>query len=318
MTRRNWEAPRGRVRERVAGVFVTARNWRQPVAWLPEATIDGVDRLILPKLIESRSFQAIGFSRDGVSERGENAAWFQLVARTHRAGLRVYMKPGDGELTYLKDREAISAWAKACFAVEPEQQCDVVRLPWEAVVVPWVTANLCLPARFHTAELKNMSGLPWDAARERIVNSVTDRFSFVIEAIRRHAPQMTVDIECSDTAVVERLRQRHGNLGVMYMCYGFYPRVADYLDLYYAVARFQMGAERVVMETDCYYTERTATAGARLNTRPFEQLYPPHELELMAAKHRHMNNLPAEAAWAWGVNITYTEQKLKIVCAAVG
>jgi hypothetical protein len=314
MARHKWKVPRGHVKERVAGVYVGAHNWHDSGGW--PATVEAVAQQILPKIIESRKFQAVGLTRDGITERGENEGWYRLVAAAHRAGLRVYMKPGDGEITHLKNRDAITAWAKRCFEVSPENQCDVVRLPWEAVVVPWVTANLCLPAHFQTPELKNMTGLDWETARKRILDSMTDRFSFVIESIRRHAPRVTIDIECGDTAVFEQLLRRHENLGVQYMCYGYYPRVAEYLDLYYAVARFQLGAQRVVMETDCYYTQKTVTNGGLLKTQPFEPSYPQEELDLMVVKHRHMYHLPAEAAWAFGVNIAYTEKKLEAIFKA--
>lgn len=316
IARRQWKVPRGQVKERVAGIYVGARNWHDSGAW--PATVSAVEQQILPKLIETRKFQAVGLTRDGITERGENEGWYRLVAAAHKAGLRVYMKPGDGELTYLKNRDALTEWAKTNFDVSPEHQVDVVRLPWEAVVVPWVTANLCLPSRFLTPELKNMAGLDWDTARKRILDSMTDRFSFVIESIRRHAPKVTVDIECGDTAVFEQLLRRHENLGVQYMCYGFYPRITEYLDLYYAVARFQMAAKRVVLETDCYYTQKTVTNGGLLKTKPFEPSYPQEELDLLVAKHRHMYQLPAEAAWAFGVNIAYTEKKLDAVIQAAG
>jgi hypothetical protein len=314
MALHKWKVRRGQVKERVAGIYVGAHDWHDSGSW--PATVEAVEKQILPKIIESRKFQAVGLTRDGITERGENEGWFRLVAAAHRAGLRVYMKPGDGEITHFKNRDALTNWAKTCFDVGPEHQCDVIRLPWEAVVVPWVTANLCLPDRFLTPELKNLAGLDWETARKRILDSMTDRFSFVIESIRRHAPKVTIDIECGDTAVFEQLLRRHENLGVQYMCYGFYPRIAEYLDLYYAVARFQLGAKRVVMETDCYYTAKTVTNGGLLKTKPFEPSYPQEELALLVAKHRHMYQLPAEAAWAFGVNIAYTDEKLDAVFKA--
>lgn len=117
LERRQWTPQRGATRERVAGLFVTAAGWSHPVSWLPEASIDFVARRMLPRVIDSRCFSAVGLSRDGVTEKGENAAWFALVAQARRAGLRVYLKPGDGELTQIREREEIRTWAKACFDV---------------------------------------------------------------------------------------------------------------------------------------------------------------------------------------------------------
>ena len=316
--RNHWKPEPGSVKERVAGVYVTARDWNNPVSWLPEGRISYLENIFLPKQIESRSFQAVGFSRDGVTEKGENAGWLRLVEHTHRAGLRVYMKPGDGELTRLR-QDQFAGWAKACFDVPGEQRCDVVRLPWEAVLSPWTTANLCLPPQFWPGEWKgkDFDGLPWAKAKDRIIAAVADRFSRIIDAIRRYAPGITIDLESADTTVIERLQERHERLGVMYMCYGQYPRATEYLDLYYSVARRQMRAARVVLETDCYYSDTITSLGA-LKGRPYEQMYSDQDIELMAKKHRHMNRLPAEAAWAWGTYITFLEKKLSAICQAHG
>jgi hypothetical protein len=239
------------------------------------------------------------------------------VAQAHAAGLRVYMKPGDGELTHMRGgRAGIADWAKACFAVPAEQRCDVVRLPNEAVLVPWTTANLCLRPQFQTREMAAMKGWPWAKARESIVSSVADRFSFVIDSIRRHAPDMIIDLESMDTTVLEKLMPRHDHLGVMYMSYGQYPRVAEYLDLYFCVAKRQAGATRIVMETDCYYTDSINGSNTLLG-RPYAEMYSEHDLKLMREKHRHLCNLPADAAWSWGMNIILTEEKFKCVCEAV-
>ena len=315
MERRGWRPERGKAKERVAGLFVTARGWNNIVSWIPEATIDHVAKRMLPAVIESHSFQAVGLSRDGVTEKGENSAWLGLVAQAHQGGLRVYMKPGDGELTKIQEEEEIKAWAKACFDVSDEQRCDVVRLPWEAVLVPWTTANLCLAPRFHTPKLGMLAGLNWSKARERIVASVADRFSLIIDSIRRHAPGLHIDLECSDTTVLETLLARHERLGVMYMTYGQYPRVGEYLDLYHCVARRQAKASRVVLETDCYYTH-TITGLGQLKGRPYAEMYSDRDLDLMRQKHRHLCDLPAEAVWSWGLNITFTEAKFQAVSRA--
>lgn len=315
LRQRGWKPERTGVKERVAGVYVSAEGWHNPVSWLPESRIDYIDKTFLRKLIDARCFEAVGFSRDGVTEKGENAAWLKLVEKTHRAGLRVYLKPGDSEITAMTNREQIAAWAKLVFDVPAIQRCDVIRMPWEAVLVPWTNANLCLPARFHTPELARLQGLPWREVSERIVASVADRFSFVIEAIRRYAPQVTIDLESTDSPVLERLVKRHENLGVMYMAYGQYPRAAEYLDVYQCVARNQAKAARVVLETDCYYTASITGLG-QLKGRPYTEMYSEQDIALMAQKHHHMNALSAAAAWAWGTNITFTEAKFRAVCAA--
>jgi hypothetical protein len=313
MERRGWRPERGPLKERVAGIFVTAKGWRNIVSWIPEATVEYVSRTMLPKVIESRRFQAVGLSRDGITEMNENPEWLNLVAQAHKAGLRVYMKPGDGELTAISERSQIKAWARAAFDVGEERRCDVVRMPWEAVLVPWTTASLCLNPRFHTSDLDGLDKLAWPEARQRIVRSVADRFSFIIDSIRSHAPAITIDLECADTLVLELLLKRHENLGVMYMSYGQYPRVGEYLDLYYCAARRQFAARRTVLETDSYYTN-SITSLNQLKGRPYSEMYSEQDLELMRRKHRHLCNLPAEAGWSWGVNITFTEAKFRAIC----
>jgi hypothetical protein len=315
MERRRWKPERGAAKARVAGLFVTARGWNNIVSWIPEATIEYVRKTMLPMVVSSRSFEAVGLSRDGITEKGEHAAWLDLVAQAHQGGLRVYMKPGDGELTRIQGADAIKVWAKACFDVPKEQRCDVVRLPWEAVLVPWTTANLCLAPRFHSPELAALGGLAWGEARKRIVASVANRFSVIIEAIRRHAPGILIDLESCDTTVLETLLARHDRLGVMYMAYGQYPRAGEYLDLYYCAARQQAKASRVVLETDCYYTH-TITSLGQLKGRPYAGMYSEQDLTLMQQKHRHLCNLPVEAAWSWGLNITFTEPKFHAVSKA--
>jgi hypothetical protein len=313
--RRGWVPERGRVRERVAGIFICAEGWNYPTGPLQEARMDYVSKSFLPRLSETRKFQSVGLSRDGVTERGRNEDWLRLVEQAHRSGFKVYMKPGDGELGRVLEAGGIASWAKALFDVPEERRCDVVRLPAETIVAPWMTANLCLHSRYHTTAMRKLAGLPWERVRSRIVASVADRFSQVIEAIRRHAPRMVIDLESCDTPVLEELMARHENLGVMYMMYGQYPRVAPYIDLYYSAARKQARAKRVVLETDCYYTG-TITGLGQLQGNP-AQMYSPNDIELMAAKHRHMNWLPADASWAWGLNITFTPGKLAAIASAV-
>lgn len=114
MDARGWKPTRGRAKERIAGLFISAAGWRQPVSWLPESRIGVLERVLLPKIAAARCFDAIGLSRDGITEQGENADWLRLVGAAHRAGFRVYMKPGDGELTALRSQDEISAWAKSC------------------------------------------------------------------------------------------------------------------------------------------------------------------------------------------------------------
>ncbi len=202
---RGWKPETGKVRERIAGVFICAEDWKYPTGPLPESRIGYVSKSFLPQLARTRAFSAVGFSRDGITERGRNADWLGLVAQAHHAGFRVYMKPGDGELTRVLEAGGLERWARDVFAVPAEQQCDAVRLPAEALLAPWVTANLCLHPRFHAPELKQLAGLAWPEVSARIVTSVADRFSRVIEAIRRHAPRIAIDVESADTAVLSRL-----------------------------------------------------------------------------------------------------------------
>ena len=102
----------------------------------------------------------------------------------------------------------------------------------------------------------------------------------------------------------------------MYMLYGEYPEVTAAMDLYSEVARGQMKARRVVLETDCYYS-RTITGLGKLQGHPYIEMYSASDLDLMQRKHRHMNSLGVDAAWAWGINITWTEAKFRAVCEAV-
>jgi hypothetical protein len=312
---RGWKPVQGRVRERVAGIFICADGHRYPISWMPESRLKVIAERFLPMVMASRRFGAVGFSRDGITETKRNAEWLKLVAQAHRGGLRVYMKPGDGELIPISTQASAAAWAKASFDVPPEYRCDVVRLPAEAVVTPWVTANLCLEPRFYSADWKTLAGQDWAATRVRLVAAVADRFSRIIDAIRQYAPHTVIDLESCDTAVLDVLLARHDNLGIMYMLYGEYPEVTSAMDLYSEVARRQMGARRVVLETDCYYS-RTITGLGKLQGRPYDEMYSAEDIDLMKRKHLHLNSLAADATWAWGMNITWTEAKFRAICEA--
>lgn len=306
---RKFEVKRSGTQERVAGVYLTSPQGGHSLSGDPCGTLDHVEQRFLDDVIGSKAFQAVGFSRDGRDFQALNERWLKLVERTHAAGLRAYMKPGDGELHSRSGGDALKAWAKACFGVKAEQQVDVVRLCWEAVLSPWVTADLCLG-----------SGVPpdakeWDSIRDGIASKVAGRFSGIIEAIRAHAPRVTIDLECGDTVVFDKLLARHENLGVMYMCYGPYPRVGDYLDLYAAAAREQFRTQRVVLETDCYYTSRYDDL-SKLYRQSAQGMYTEEEVANMADKHRHMNALSSQAAWAWGINICHTKAKFEAICQA--
>jgi hypothetical protein len=296
--------------ERVAGVYLTSPEGGHALSPDPGGSLEHVERRFLDELIATGAFQAVGFSRDGRNFQPLNDRWLHLVERVHAAGLRAYMKPGDGELHGRAKGAALAAWAEACFPEKAEQQVDVVRLCWEAVLSPWVTADLCLSDAAIPPDAKD-----WTAIRARIAGAVADRFSRIIDAIRGRAPRVTIDLECGDTVVFEKLLGRHENLGVMYMCYGPYPRVGDYLDLYATRAREQFRTSRVVLETDCYYTARYDALGT-LYRQPAEGMYSDDEIANMADKHRHMNALASQAAWAWGINICNTPRKFAAICRA--
>jgi hypothetical protein len=307
---REWPVQRTGTRERVAGVYLTSPEGGHSLSPDPGGTLEHVERQFLDELIGTKAFQAIGFSRDGKHFDAQNDRWLKLVERVHAAGLRAYMKPGDGELHGRGKGAALAAWVKACFPGKAEQQVDAVRLCWEAVLSPWVTADLCLSNAAIPPDAKD-----WTAIRSAIAGEVADRFSRIIEAIRGQAPTVTIDLECGDTVVFEKLLARHENLGVMYMCYGPYPRVGDYLDLYATAARRQFDTPRVVLETDCYYTARYDSLGT-LYRQPTEDMYSDDEIANMADKHRHMNALSSQAAWAWGINICNTPRKFAAICRA--
>lgn len=311
-----WTTPRAGVRDRVAGLYVSVPEWHHAQSNDPHGHLETVERDILDRVLASGAFQVVGMSRDGIYEGGYNRRWLTLVERVHEAGLPVIMKPGDQELTQVFAEDAVEQWVRDCFDVPAERQSDAIRLCWEAVMWPWVTADLCLARNVLPPAFPDLSQEGWASAADRIQEEVAAKFDRLIRLIRGYAPHVTVDLECGDTRVFRRLLERHDNLGVMYMCYGEYPRVGEYLDLYYHVARDVLKAGRVVLETDCYYTQHHYDVWNLRAAAP-EEMYPPEQLERMAAKHRHMNSLPAEAAWAWGINLNYMQEKFDAVCGAL-
>jgi hypothetical protein len=263
--------------------------------------------------METGCFDAIGLSRDGIYELGHNERWLALVEQAHAAGYPVVMKPGDQELTAVIAENGLEAWADACFNVSAEQQCEVVRLCWEALMWAWVPADLSARPEVLPRGPAGVERMGWPEAEHALVEQVAQRFDRLIHLIRDRAPNTTIDLECGDTRVMRALLGRHSNLGIMYMCYGEYPRVGDYLDLYYWLAREKLGAGRVVLETDCYYTQENSDIWA-LRERSMEALYPPAAIQRMVRKHRHMNSLPADEAWAWGINLNFYEPKFEAIC----
>jgi hypothetical protein len=311
MQARNLEANRAGTRERVAGIYLTSPEGGHSLSAAPSGQMEAVEKRVLDEVIASGAFQAIGLSRDGRNFEALNERWLRLVERVHAAGLRAYMKPGDGEFHTLSHRSALASWAKACFETKPERQVDVVRLCWEAVLAAWQTADLCMVSRGRGYA----EAMDWGELRGSLASEVADRFSRIIDAIRAHAPRVTVDLECGDTVVFEKLLARHENLRVMYMCYGPYPRVGEYLDLYAAAARRQFKSGGVVLETDCYYTARYDDL-SKLHRQPLEGMYSEDEISNMADKHRHLNALSSEAAWAWGINVCNSRAKFDAICGA--
>lgn len=305
------EAKRGGTRERVAGIYMTSPEGGHSLSSDPSGQFEAVEKRVLDEVIAAGAFQAVGFSRDGKNFDALNERWLKLVERVHAAGLRAYMKPGDGELHARSEGAALASWARACFEAKPERQVDVVRLCWEAVLTPWETADLC--QRRHKRTYAGATD--WGELRSGIASEVADRFSRIIEAIRAHAPRVTIDLECGDTVVFEKLLARHENLRVMYMCYGPYPRVGEYLDLYASAARSQFKSGGVVLETDCYYTARYDDL-SKLYRQPLEGMYSEDEISNMADKHRHLNALSSEAAWAWGINVCNSRAKFDAICRA--
>ena len=317
MRARGWRAPRGRVGRRVAGLLVSVREWHHAQSKDPNTAIGVVAQKHLPRVLESGAFDEIGLSRDGIWELGHHERWLGLVERAHAAGLPVIMKPGDQELTAVIAGDQVDAWVAACFDQPAERQCDRVRLCWEALMWAWTTADLCIRPDVLPPDFPDIAGCSWPEAEAALVDAVAGKFDALIRKIRHYAPEVTVDLECGDTRVFRELLRRHDNLGVMYMCYGEYPRVTDYLDLYFALGREGLGAERVVLETDCYYTAEAFDIW-KLRERPVDALYTPGAIERMVAKHRHMNGLAADAAWAWGLNVNFHEAKFRAICEAGG
>ncbi|WP_373232046.1 hypothetical protein [Cohnella sp.] len=312
MQENGWKPDIGRTRERVAGMYVTIPGWHHPQSWDSGGHLSHVEEVYLDKVISSGAFDAIGFSRDGIYENGLQQRWLNLVRRTHKAGLRVYLKPGDGEITALRgDPRKLQQWASANFDVPADAQADVVRLCWESVLAPWETANLCL--RQSSLQLEGLSHKPWQTVSEQIADFMTDRFSLIIDEIHRYAPNTTIDIECGDTNVFQRLLNRHDNLRVMYMFYGDYPRVSDFVDLYYSVAKEVLGAGGIVLETDCYYTDRYPSIES-LRMQDGSLIYDADDIDRIVRKHEYILRKPVEACWAWGINMNASEQKFAKIC----
>ena len=317
MRTRDWRAGRGPVGCRVAGLLVSVKEWHHAQSKDPNTQIEVVEQKHLPRVLESGAFGEVGLSRDGIWELGHHERWLGLVERVHADGLPVIMKPGDQELTAVIAADQVDAWVAACFDQPAERRCDRIRLCWEALMWAWTTADLCIRPDVLPREFPNISEYSWPKAEAAVVDAVAAKFDAFIRKIRHYAPEVTVDLECGDTRVFRELLRRHDNLGVMYMCYGEYPRVTEYLDLYHALGREGLGANRVVLETDCYYTAEAFDIW-KLRERPMEDLYTPEVIERMVAKHRHMNELPADAAWAWGLNVNFHEEKFRALCEAGG
>ena len=307
------QRPTGRVGRRVAGFFVSVPEWHHSQSQDPDGSLDAVAERMLPKVMETGCFDVIGLSRDGIYELGHQERWLELVAQAHAGGYPVIMKPGDQELTAVIAEDGLEAWADACFDVPAERRCGTVRLCWEALMWPWLPADLSARADVLPEGPAGLEQMAWPEAEQALVARIADRFERLIRLIRERAPETVIDLECGDTRVFRHLLERHANLGIMYMCYGDYPRVCDYLDLYYWLAREGLGAERVVLETDCYYTRDNFDIWS-LRERPMEALYPPEVVERMALKHAHMNALPADDAWAWGINLNFHEAKFEAIC----
>lgn len=309
----SWKRPPGRVGRRVAGLFVSVPEWRHSQSRDPNGSLDAVSATMLPKVVETGCFDVIGLSRDGIYELGHQEPWLELVEQAHAAGYPVVMKPGDQELTAVIADDGLEAWADACFDVPAERRCEAVRLCWEALMWAWVPADLSARAEVLPEGPAGLERMSWPEAENALVERIADRFDRLIRLIRARAPETVIDLECGDTRVFRRLLQRHENLGVMYMCYGDYPRVGDYMDLYYWLAREHLGADRVVLETDCYYTRDNFDIWS-LRERSMESLYPPEVVERMVRKHAHMNALPTDDAWAWGINLNFHEAKFEAIC----
>lgn len=98
-----------------------------------------------------------------------------------------------------------------------------------------------------------------------------------------------------DAKLICRAPAERESRWVMYMCYGPYPRVGEYLDLYAIVARSQFQSAGVVLETDCYYTARYDDL-SKLHRQSVEDMYTAEEILNIADKRRHLNALGCDAA----------------------
>lgn len=309
-----WQPDRSGARARVAGLFVSTPAWGHKSSRDPNTNITHVHQHFLPKVIDTGVFQAIGLSRDGIYEHGLQQEWRQLVADTHRAGLTAYMKPGDQELERLQDDSARRRWVQDNFDVRDDERCSIVRLCWESILRAWSTADIALEPKYLPSDTINaLRNRTWPEAEQIIVNEITDRFSFFIDHIRALAPDTIIDLECGDTRVFRALMDRHERLGVQYMCYGQPPHVTDYLDLYYNLARHGLGAGRVVLETDSYYTPDIHELDLLLSVPP-EEIYHEEALRLIRCKQRAMLAIGADAAWSWGLNLNDYPAKFNAVC----
>lgn len=170
-----------------------------------------------------------------------------------------------------------------------------------------------MPSRYLFADPEALRGRPWHDVEQKIVTGLADHFSFFIDGIRRYAPGTIIDLECGDSRVFEILLKRHENLGVMYMSYGSMPRVKESMDLYESMAKHQLKAERIVLETDCYYTAKYHQQEL-LYRDSCESMFPAHELDLMQAKHQALVSRDVAATWSWGLNICHFPAKFDAVC----
>lgn len=319
MQKRGWKPSKGAAREKVAGLFVGDPRWSHHHKSCADRAgdIDYVENTFLDLVIESQAFDAIGLSRDGITEFHREAQWMNLISRTKRAGLRAYMKPGDQELEALNTRQDRIEWVRRNFDVDEARQPDVLRLCWEAVLLSWTTADLCAPPKYFFADHRALRNRPWHEVEDKIVGGMADHFSFFIDSVRRYAPEVTVDLECGDSRVFEKLLGRHENLGVMFMCYGQMPRIKEYLDLYESIARRQLHAERIVLETDCYYTAKYHQIEMLLIDPP-EKMYSAEDLYRMESKHSTLVDRDVDATWSWGLNLCHSPEKFDAVCRGVG
>jgi len=314
MQAQGWTPNRDGAKQRVAGLFVSTPQWGHKSSCDPNTDLFHIAQNVLPRLIETQAFQAVGLSRDGIYEHDLQGPWQALVRQARCGGLVPYMKPGDQELERLHDVTARKRWIESNFNVPEDSRCDVVRLCWESLLRAWSTADTGLePKYLDPIVASKLPSLPWREAESTLVTYVADLFSFFIDGIRAIAPDTIIDLECGDTRVFRMLMARHDRLGIQYMCYGHYPRVMDYLDLYYNLARHGLGADRVVLETDSYYTHDYHELDL-LRTAPPEEIYHEQALDLLRQKHAAMSRIGADAVWAWGLNLNDWPAKFDAIC----